>query len=151
MFLYGYNFFDLFFWFDWICFARITSSLFFPPHSGLPLPCLALPCLALPPPAVTLRWLAVGLPLRDCRLRSRYTPGRLGFFNSPCLALPCLALPLPLPPIHGRTQYEASSGAGGDWSGGVLRPWVGFPKGVCPRLCPLFFSLALVSFSSRLS
>ena len=60
---------------------------------SLTLPCLALPCLALPPPAVTLRWLALGLPLRDCRLRSRYTPGRLGFFNSPCLALPCLALP----------------------------------------------------------
>ena len=58
-------------------------------------------------PAVTLRWLAVGLPLRDCRLRSRYTPGRLGFFPStfyhiffstlsfslshpPCLFLSCL-------------------------------------------------------------
>jgi hypothetical protein len=57
--------------------------------------------------AVTLRWLAVGLPLRDCRLRSRYTPGRLGFFPStfypiffstlsfslshtPCLFLSCL-------------------------------------------------------------
>ncbi len=31
--------------------------------------------------ALTLRWLAVGLPLRDCRLWSRYTPGRLGLFT----------------------------------------------------------------------
>ena len=48
-------------------------------------------------PAVTLRWLAVGLPLRDCRLRSRYTPGRLGFFPSTYLLLYALFFFIPHP------------------------------------------------------
>ncbi len=45
----------------------------------------SLPCplyiSLLPLLALTLRWLAVGPPLRDCRLLLLYTPGRLGFFT----------------------------------------------------------------------
>ena len=120
---------------------------------SLALPCLVLPCLASPLPAVTLRWLAVGLPLRDCRLRSRYTQGRLGFFNSPCLALPCLALPLPSPlPLSmasRSTRQQVALGATAP-VGSFDRGW-GFLKVCSPSPCPLFFYLALVLFSLRLS
>ena len=129
---------------------------------SLALPCLVLPCLASPLPAVTLRWLAVGLPLRDCRLRSRYTQGRLGFFNSPCLALPCLALPClalpclasplssPLSPLLSSmtsrsTRQQVALGATAP-VGSFDRGW-GFLKVCSPSPCPLFFYLALVLFS----
>ena len=112
-----------------------------------------MPCLALPPPAVTLRWLAFGLPLRDCRLRSRYTPGRLGFFNSPCLALPCLALPcLALPCLSLCPLSMAGRSTRRQVALGETPPVGSFDRGwghlkVCsPSSCSLFFSLRLSYF-----
>jgi hypothetical protein len=103
---------------------------------------------------VTLRWLALGLPLRDCRLRSRYTPGRLGFFNSPCLALPCLALPclalpcLSLCPLSMAARSTRRQVALGETPpvGSFDRGW-GHLKVCSPAPCTLFFSLPLVLLS----